>query len=169
MNIATLRGLAAIAIIAVSAVSAHAVPIVTTTFTQNEWDISLMVDLIDGPTEVLPRNLFINGLFMTGTVSAGPRTLGFTSNPFPFPLPTNLQFGVNTVAYVVGGVFSNGTVTGGDVYFGPNFTLVQPTTPRPSGVPDSGSTFVLMTCAAAFLCTIHRRREMPAPRPAGRA
>lgn len=121
-----------------AAVSLSATPVSVNigTFTQDEWSYNLVVTT----DSTIGGDFFVNGTLAShGSIGFGIHGL----LPETGPLPIGMIYGVNTLEFHVDG----------EVYTGPTFTLVQPTTPYPT--PDGGSTIALL--ALGCLGLFHRR------------
>lgn len=157
----------ALALLCCALPRAEAVPYVTVDWTQNNWEIDLLVTLHDGPSGIMRRDLLINGVWAGGQPSVGNNPLGFSASVLPIPLTLGLQFGSNVPTYIVGGTYSGGNgspvvITGGDWYVGDAFTLTMPTGPRPT-VPETGSSVALMAAALGLVAMVHRRKNLSLP------
>src|SRR5215204_5429884 len=91
MNASALRVCAAISVLFIGACFAPAAPTVVTTFTQNQWVFDLRVELIDGPTGPVRRDLLFNELWGAGETEEGDGIFAFSYNLLPVPLPNNWQ------------------------------------------------------------------------------
>jgi hypothetical protein len=139
--------------------TAHAIPVQTIDFAQNNWELRLFMYVTDSETG---QPLTVDAILVNGVTVQTERTEFIWGVGYLFEsghLPGNLGFvyGLNTFSVVESGI----------TYAGPTFTLTRPTGPYPAApLPDAGSTALLLLLSVSVAHLAHRlsNRHTIAPR-----